>query len=428
MTVGATRYRNRKGQALTEFVLLAPLMVILLYGIFNLGWAMLVGSNAASAVEEPVMQKLALADIPGNASARALTLIQGYAPGAIPTRGGPVDGSNTQFANNVTAILTANKLFVTSIPFLPDLNFNFAVTQPINGNLLLANNDAGQTGSAGTPGLGTVGVQPYSQSLAGGGTVNPADYGIGLSDVPPTITMNNPNCNPSISINLATVNAAGSNDYTLAQFADASTSPAAGGFNTSYNAPSIVLNPSGLLAWPNQACDSADSIANFSTGCQAELVALTPTTNEEPDKTDTTTLVTTQTTTATNTPATGKTTTTTVTTYPATALNPPPASPETTLGNTTTTVVLNATTGITTQTVSVVSETPPPAGTGTGNVANPNAFVSTCVTKKQQSCRLQWANQYLTSVLAAMAAGGGCASRTLGNGADITFSPTSQPY
>jgi hypothetical protein len=93
------------------------------------------------------------------------------------------------------------------------------------------------------------------------------------------------------------------------------------------------------------------------------------------------------------------------------------------------TITLNADGSITRQTATQTS-TPPPAGAGTGNVANPAGFASACRQKKQMACRLQWGNRYMAAVVAAMTSANACnpSLRTAVHPTTVTFTTPPASY
>lgn len=128
-----------RGQSLVEFVLVAPILILVLVIAGYVGIGMYQAHMASDAIRQPALKKLEMAAEPGGISNETLL---GYVTGG-PLKGninsgGAVDSVNVTNtgASDLAAIIVGNKQFTVNFPGLPA--FNFTAAQAIQKNLLLS--------------------------------------------------------------------------------------------------------------------------------------------------------------------------------------------------------------------------------------------------------------------------------------------------
>lgn len=136
METSAVKRFNPSGQALVEFVMVMPLLLLLLLGSFAVGLGIYQGASASMAIKEPVNKKINLAKNKGVSTTDAENLVKSFKSGNLDS-GNSVDTVNFVETDKVTSVIVANKRFTPPVPFLPTVDFT--VTQGINTSALGSN-------------------------------------------------------------------------------------------------------------------------------------------------------------------------------------------------------------------------------------------------------------------------------------------------
>lgn len=146
---GPTGRPAERAQALAEFALVLPILVLLLLGAFWMGMATYKSQMASSAMVKPATQKMVMADDPNTISGGQLAgyVNSGAAGGTIPL-GGSVAVS---LAGNTptTTILEGNMPVPIPIPGVSQANIK--VSYAINRNLLLPASNGATSRPLATP-------------------------------------------------------------------------------------------------------------------------------------------------------------------------------------------------------------------------------------------------------------------------------------
>ncbi len=133
---GPSKRPAGKGQALMEFTLSLPMLLLILTAAYMVGTAMYTGANASTAVRSAMEKKYDYAN-----SEQALNelraTINSYDLGTFQISGNNVDSLALAFIGNETPVIVAQKSI--QFPLFP--TFNFVVTQGINGDLIRNNTD-----------------------------------------------------------------------------------------------------------------------------------------------------------------------------------------------------------------------------------------------------------------------------------------------
>jgi hypothetical protein len=159
-----------------------PFLMLILAGGINFGLGLYQANMASSAIQQPSLKKLEMADTPG---AIAPATVLAWVTGADSTKGTIKSGNavdSVKFANQQaeTEILVGTKGYKAIAPFLP--SFDITVAQGINKNLLLASSG------------GAARVRPASVPwVPGGAPRTPPWKDPIMQNAPPDFRMN-PNC------------------------------------------------------------------------------------------------------------------------------------------------------------------------------------------------------------------------------------------
>lgn len=181
-------FKASNGQALIEFVIALPLLIILMASTFAIGVAMYSGANASTAVRTVKENRAALADSVGGAN-DLMGFINAYNSGSLAVAGN-VDSVNTVQNGKVISTIAAQKAVTPPpIPFITLPTFTFTSVDGIHSSLLQANTGA-------SVGLNDVPYDVANASIAG--TINPADYDI--TDGVPIAVPIDANCNADMTV------------------------------------------------------------------------------------------------------------------------------------------------------------------------------------------------------------------------------------
>ncbi|HEY9745914.1 MAG TPA: TadE family protein [Oculatellaceae cyanobacterium] len=126
------------GQSLVELALTFPILLLILVGGAHFGFGLYQANLASSAIQQPALHKLEMADTPGAISpGTVLNWVTGNdgTKGSMKT-GDAVDSVKFVNQNAETAIIVGTKRYKGIAPFLP--SFDITVVQGINSNLLQA--------------------------------------------------------------------------------------------------------------------------------------------------------------------------------------------------------------------------------------------------------------------------------------------------
>lgn len=188
--------RTAKGQALMEFTLSLPILLLILIAAYMVGAAMYTGANASTAVRSALEKKYDYADSE-TAMNELLTTVNGYNLGTFQITGSNVDSLALAFTGNETPVIVAQKS--VSLPLFP--TFNFVATQGINGDLI-QNNTAPFSAETDLP------FNPAVPQLSS--AINPATYLFDPTTVPTYVPIDEA-CNPTdLSGFASSVNSCGS--------------------------------------------------------------------------------------------------------------------------------------------------------------------------------------------------------------------------
>jgi hypothetical protein len=395
------RLKTSPAQALGEFIIVTPLLMLLLMGAFFVGLAMYSGSQAAISMKEPILKRMTLAGNAGAVTTGSLgAMVSQSSIGTLPAQlGSTVDQVSLKSANDVMAVMVGKKSFNSGIPFLPV--FNFSVTQAIDGNLLKAN--------VATP-VSTTWKPP------GITPVSPVTYGFSAASLPAEQSLGSVSCASSGTFSVATVNSLVSGAYALTAFSAPQSPPAgAPAFSTTYTGPLYVSNAA-LTAFtgaPHAACDG--SATKFQTECTTASTPAYPLTDSTgnainvqlvPGATTTSAIFTN--------PTTGVATTVTLGTDATTGA--------TTFTDPTTGLTVPAPVALTDPTTGVPLELKPDATTGQFGIVDPatgtavappvNTTTATdlavCAQKKLAACKLQYAAMYIGEQVKALSDNAAC--------------------
>lgn len=157
-----------KGQALMEFGLALPIMLLILVGGASMGLGMFNAQMTSDAIRTPALRKYELASKGTAVTAGELqTLINGSALRSSLGVGNYVDRVSILNASEYTSVIVGEKNFAGLASFVPGLTIR--ATQPINRALLQrAYTGGGTARPVGTPWVpgGTPNIPPWE-----GGTV-----------------------------------------------------------------------------------------------------------------------------------------------------------------------------------------------------------------------------------------------------------------
>ncbi len=133
------QFKKSSGQALIEFVVSLPLLMILLTATFAIGVVMYTGTNASVATRTATENKIQLADTPGAVNALARFINQ-YNSGSFQINGANIDNLNVVGGGKVISAIRAQKNVVPpNVPFINMPNFNFILTDGFHSALLRQN-------------------------------------------------------------------------------------------------------------------------------------------------------------------------------------------------------------------------------------------------------------------------------------------------
>ncbi len=149
-----------KGQSLVEFVLVAPIMVLILLGAFGFGLGTYQAHMTSDAVQLPLLKTMEMANLPGAVSAGQL---QGYiSSGGLS--GSLVSGNlvDSLQVDETTGIMTAKKNYIPLVNIIP--GFTISVAHSINPGLLKPTASGGQARPMATPWVpgGTMQPPPWT--------------------------------------------------------------------------------------------------------------------------------------------------------------------------------------------------------------------------------------------------------------------------
>jgi TadE-like protein len=254
------RRGKQRGQALVETVLTLPVLVILIFGVFSTGVAMYSGYQAASAIREPVMDKLKLGQTSAPITKTYLLPLVNSSGGNKLDTGSNLDGLEVKAGKTaLNQYLVGKKTYTSPFPFLPAFTFN--AVQPIDTKLV-----AGNVGTSYQLTYQPVGFTPTS----------PAYYGININSNPSLGLTLNPDCNAVGTLTLATALGATDPGGNTA-FGVPAANPSAGKVPANTTSAGALYIPSAqlesLAAIPNNACDAKTSIDAWTSECGASYDA-----------------------------------------------------------------------------------------------------------------------------------------------------------
>ncbi len=134
MIVKTFRRKTRNGQALVEFTLALPILLLIMLAAYFIGAAMYTGANASSALRAALQQKSTYADSE-NPMGDFQAQVNSYNTGTFQIPGNVVDSVTVQNQDKETAVIVAEKQ--VNFPLFP--TFNFTVTQGLKANLIKTN-------------------------------------------------------------------------------------------------------------------------------------------------------------------------------------------------------------------------------------------------------------------------------------------------
>jgi hypothetical protein len=137
-----TAKRAKSGQSLVEFVLVAPILVLVMIAGAMLGYGTFQAHMASNAAQQAALNKLKYAD---SSAAVGSGTIQGDMNGgnlsSSMTTGDKIDSVQVVDADPYTSIMVATRNYQASVNFIP--SFNIKVGQVMNRNLLQSANAGG---------------------------------------------------------------------------------------------------------------------------------------------------------------------------------------------------------------------------------------------------------------------------------------------
>lgn len=120
-SVKAARRGPESGAAAVELALVSPLFIALIFGIFNLGWALHCGAEVRHAVERSTRMLIAN---PATTSEQLEAAVHGLLHGADPEQVTVTLAEEDVGAAQVARISWTYR-YTMSTPFIPDKVFNF---------------------------------------------------------------------------------------------------------------------------------------------------------------------------------------------------------------------------------------------------------------------------------------------------------------
>ena len=188
MTRPACLFRNVRGSSSVEFALIAPVMLMTLFGMFDLGHGMYTKSLLEGAIEKAARNSSIEAATTGSLDARVTAVVRQIAPGAILTftRSNYANFSNVGQPEDFTDV-DGNNACNSGEPF-----------EDANGNGTY-DNDRGRSGNGGARdavlykvGVAYPRVMPIGQLIGGSSTQNMTAIAVlrnqpyGLQNLPAT--------------------------------------------------------------------------------------------------------------------------------------------------------------------------------------------------------------------------------------------------
>ncbi|MBY0402622.1 MAG: pilus assembly protein [Cyanobacteria bacterium] len=130
-------YRYLSGQALVEFVMVAPILLLILLGAFAVGYGIYQGATASMAIKAPLSNKMQYVTSASSPQSILTQQVTQYRTGNLQ----PASALDSVTANGdptqLTSVVVGSRQFVSGVQFLPTINFT--VTQGMNTNLMMDN-------------------------------------------------------------------------------------------------------------------------------------------------------------------------------------------------------------------------------------------------------------------------------------------------
>jgi hypothetical protein len=131
------RYHSLPGQALVEFVMVAPILLLILLGAFAVGFGIYQGATASMAIKAPLSNKMQYVTSATSPQTILTQQVTQYRTGNLQ----PASALDSVTANGdptqLTSVVVGSRQFVSGVQFLPTINFT--VTQGMNTNLMMEN-------------------------------------------------------------------------------------------------------------------------------------------------------------------------------------------------------------------------------------------------------------------------------------------------
>lgn len=148
--------KSLKGQSLVEFVLVAPIMVLILLGAFSFGLGTYQAHMTSDAVQLPMLKTMEMANLPGVVSSGQLKgyISSGGLSGSLIS-GNTVDSLQV---NPITGIMVAKKNYIPLVDIVP--GFTISVAHSLNPGLLKPTAFGGQARPLAMPWVPGGAMQP----------------------------------------------------------------------------------------------------------------------------------------------------------------------------------------------------------------------------------------------------------------------------